>query len=347
MAEELTHPSAPVPANRHLIDRSAPVAERVRRYAAGIGAHVDLVASQNPGVPVYRGWGYVPSGLKTRNQWDDEYRRVLSGTNSAGILIWPETVEVRDDDGNPTGFEDVRCRSVRLYRRDQTRAYEPTARDKAHRLFFDIFIRPCSRERYGWWNEDEGGWRCVWNALSKSQVRSHVHGTAIYGVYGGSQSRFVAIDHDLHGGDEEVFVEQLRILLNELGGRDGWHLQVADQNAGGVHLLKVVALTDLTDLRASLRSTLQLLDRKYPEQAHKAQAAGMKPLGEVEIYPDPKQVFRLPLCRGRSMLLDHPLPLIENARAQNGLVQDVEGYMKWLETTTDAVSPLRRADAPA
>ncbi len=343
MADVRSQPSGPVAENGHLIDQSAPLAERVLRYAARISAHADLVASQNPGVPVYRGWGFVPSGLKTRNQWDDEYRRVVSGTNTAGILVWPEIMEVRDDDGKPTGFEDVRCRSVRLYRRDQTSAYEPTAREKAQRLFFDIFVRPCSRERYGWWSDE--GWRCVWNALSKSQARSHVHGTSVYGVYGGLQSRFVAVDLDLHGGDEEVFLEQLEILLNEWGGKDGWHLQVSDQNAGGVHLLKVVPLTSLTDLRASLRAGLQLLDRKYPEQAHKAQAAGMKPLGDVEIFPNPKQVFRLPLCRGRSMLLDRPLRLIENARARNGTVQDVEGYIKWLETTPDAVCPLHRLDA--
>lgn len=324
------------PTHSRLLDLNAPVADQGRYIARRIKMHAALVASQNPNVPVYRGWGRVPRGLRTRGQWDERNRRVLSAANPAGILVWPETVKVRDEAGTPTGYADVRCRTARLYQEDQTKTFVPSALEVAHRHFYEVFVRPCSRERYGFWSEEKGHWTCVWDALGKQQARSHVNGTSIYGVYGGTHTRFVAIDLDLHHGDREVFLEQLRILLDEFWCRDGWHIQVADQNAGGVHLLKVVPETKLDDLRATLRAKLQLLDQRHPQQAERAREAGMKPLREVEIYPSPTQVFRLPLCRGRTMLLDRPLALVENARARNGVVQDVAGYMRWLVTTPNA-----------
>lgn len=332
----------PPPATQ-LLDQNGPSEDRVRRYAARIKGHADLVASQHPGVPVFCSWGRVPKGLRTRGQWDDRNRHVLSGSKPAGILVWPETVAVRDD-GKPTGFYDVRCRTANLYGMDQTTPFVPTAFVVAHRKFFDLFVRPCSRQRYGFWSDDAGHWMSVRGFIGKQRVRAHVNGTSVYGIYGGTRSRFVAIDLDLHRGDRDVFLDQLEILLTEFGSKDGWHLQVADQSAGGVHLLKIVPETSLDALRAGLRTSLQLLDRKHPEQARRARAAGMKPLGEVEVFPNPKQVFRLPLCRGRTMLLDRPLALVENARARNGVVQDVQGYVRWLEATPDAQSPLPQSD---
>ena len=48
----------------------------------------------------------------------------------------------------------------------------------------------------------------------------------------------------------------------------------------------------------------------------------------LEIYPDPNQSVRLPLCRDREMLLDKSLPLVTHRNQQ---VQDVEGYIRWIE----------------
>lgn len=329
-----------IASNSHLLDLNASVADQGRYIARRVKMHAALVSAQHPGVSVYRGWGQVPRGLRTRGQWDERNRRVLSAANPAGILVWPETVMARDEAGSPTGYADVRCRTARLYNEDQTKTFVPSALEVAHRQFYDTFVRPCSRERYGFWSEGKGHWTCVWDALGKQHVRAHVNGTSIYGVYGGTHTRFAAIDLDLHHGDRDVFLEQLGILLAEFYGRDGWHLQVADRNAGGVHLLKVVPETRLDDLRTTLRATLQLLDQQHPEQAERARAVGMKSLGEVEVFPSPTQVFRLPLCRGRTMLLDRPLALVETARSRYGVVQDVAGYIRWLATTPNARCPL-------
>lgn len=332
------------PANTHLLDLNASVADQGRYIARRVKMHAALVSAQHPGLSVFQGWGRVSRGLRTRGQWEDANRRLLSTANPEGILVWPETVKVRDEAGTPTGYADVRCRTARLYREEQTKAFVPTTLEVAHRQFYDTFVRPCSRERYGFWSEAKGHWTCVWDALGKQHVRSHVNGTSVYGVYGGTHTRFVAIDLDLHHGDRDVFLDQLGILLAEFYGRDGWHLQVANQEAGGVHLLKVVPETRLDGLRATLRASLQLLDQRHPQQAQRARAAGMRPLGEVEVYPDPTQVFRLPLCRGRTMLIDRPLALVENVRARNGVVQDVARYIRWLATTPNARCPLSQTE---
>ena len=321
------------PPNPLLISQDAPVLERKHRYATRIDAHAALVAAQHPGVPVHIDWPRVPAGLRTRGQWEELNRRVTAGQRPGGGVVCPEVVTVRDDAGRPTGYYDVRCRTVRVYREDQTAAFVPSAKELAHRTFFDTFVRPASRERYGYWSPDAGEWKSVQGRLTKEHVRGHVNGTGIYGVYGGDRTRFVAIDHDLHRGDRDVYLAQLEALLDEFVGRDGWHVQVADRNAGGVHLIRVVPEAKLAGLRADLRDRLRRLCSKHSSLAGRAAAAGMRPLGELEIYPDPQQVFRLPLCRGRTMLLDRPLALVPNPRARLGAVQDVVGYVRWLGAT--------------
>ena len=74
-------------------------------------------------------------------------------------------------------------------------------------------------------------------------------------------TRFGSIDHDLHNGDRDIFLEQCRILLDEFHGKDGWHFQVANENAGGVHLLQTFRKPVLVEVyRETLRKRLQDLD---------------------------------------------------------------------------------------
>jgi len=66
-----------------------------------------------------------------------------------------------------------------------------------------------------------------------------------------------------------------------------------------------------------------------PDLAEAARKAGMKTFGQMEIFPSTSSGFRLPLCRGRTLLLDRPLTLTYNRRVKRK-VQDVEGYVGWL-----------------
>jgi hypothetical protein len=166
--------------------------------------------------------------------------------------------------------------------------------------------------------------------LEEWQLKKHLKGDEKYGVRGGEWTRCGSIDHDLHEGDPAIFLEQFRILLDEFHGKDGWHFQVADKNAGGVHLVQTFRRPVLLEsYRDGLRKRLLALDQRHPDLAARARAAGMKTLGELEIFPDPQKGFRLPLCAGRTMLLDRPLELVYDKRLKRE-VQDVVGYVSWL-----------------
>ena len=78
---------------------------------------------------------------------------------------------------------------------------------------------------------------------------------------------------------------------------------------------------DLQAVTEKLETILRELDQQNPELALKAKAVGMKTLAELEIYPDPNQSVRLPLCRDREMLLDKSLPLVAHRNQQ----QDAPG----------------------
>lgn len=58
--------------------------------------------------------------------------------------------------------------------------------------------------------------------------------------------------------------------------------------------------------RRDLRQLLVEIDGQDPELREKALAAGMRPISDWEVYPDPKQAFRLPLASGRITLLEKP-----------------------------------------
>jgi hypothetical protein len=108
------------------------------------------------------------------------------------------------------------------------------------------------------------------------------------------------------------------------------HFQVADKAAGGVHLVQTFRTPVLLgSYRNTLHERLQSLDQRHPDLAARARAAGMKTLGELEVFPDPQKGFRLPLCAGRTMLLDRPLELVYDKRLKRE-VQDVIGYVSWL-----------------
>jgi hypothetical protein len=220
-----------------------------------------------------------------------------------------------------------------LYCESQTRSFSPSELEMAHRQFYDIFVGPCRRDLYIWHTED---WMWCRGFLSRQHAKDHVYGNAIYGVLAGGKGEFVTtrfggIDLDLHSkGDLSVFLGQLRVLAERFHGQDGWHFQVENQNAGGLHLIQVVPETLLATSSTNLRKILRELDAAHPDLTKRAESAGMKTIAELEIYPDLSCGFRLPLCQGRTVLLHKPLPLIENKRTKRKSVQDVVEYMRWI-----------------
>ena len=94
---------------------------------------------------------------------------------------------------------------------------------------------------------------------------------------------------------------------------------------------------------------LRRLDTKHPELLKEAvdriALAHIEPekphthtFSRIEVFPNNFRGLRLPLCRGRTMLLDKPLPLLPNGR------QDVVGFMDYLENPRP---PMAAADVAA
>ncbi len=275
-----------------------------------------------------------PANLKTRREWKRKGKQVRNGETPVARLTWTELqsveVEQHNTDGTvtPTWEKHPVSKECGLFTEDQTKPYRGSRRTWAIEIFRRYFAEDSSRQHYIWWVTDH--WQSCHGKLQEWQLKSHLKGSDRYGVRGGKWTRFLAIDLDLHSGDQAVFLDQLRVLLDEFHGKDGWHFQVADQKAGGIHLIQCFCQKRLlSQALTGLRRRLQDLDQKHPELGARARAAGMKTLGELEIFPSIKNGFRLPLCAGRTMLLDRPLPLVFNNRMGRE-VQDVVGYVSWL-----------------
>jgi hypothetical protein len=283
----------------------------------------------------------IPPTLHTRRQWKKRRRKVRKNQQPVARLQWTEKdfteCERQESDGTLTTWREkiLVQRECGLFSEDQTAPYRGTRRTWAINIFYNYFVRFANKEHYIWWVEEplDGGkprWLHCTGRLQDDHLRKHLKGNEKYGIRGGKWTRFGSIDHDLHEGDRDIFLEQCRILLAEFHGKDGWHFQVANENAGGVHLLQTFRQPVLVETyREMLRKSLQGLDDRHPDLAVRARAAGMKTLGELEIFPDTQKGFRLPLCAGRTMLLDRPLELVVDRRFKRD-IQDVPRYVSWL-----------------
>jgi hypothetical protein len=312
-------------------------------------------------LPAYT-WAIRPDHLKTRSEWKRSLRKVTNGEEPIARLTW-EAMEWRDgvgflSDGSATEIKEQRSvvRECPLFGDEQTSPYKPSLRTRAIEKFRGYFVEFTSREHHIYWadpadkrwlkigwpfrGEKKPGWKSGTGRLTDELLKQHLNGKGRYGVRGHMWTRYMALDLDLHNGDPEVFLEQLQVLLAEFHGKDGWHYQVSEKNAGGIHLIRCFAKPRLvSEVRAELEQRLQALDRRHPELASRALAAGMNPFNKVEIFPHHRKGFRLPLCSGRTMLLDRPLPLVFNKRMGRH-VQDVIRYIAWISREQKKYMPL-------
>lgn len=298
----------------------------------------------------YIDWADVPADLKARSQWQLLNQRIRKGEKPIAEIKTTKEKKIRkfqpsDDDEVKAGDKleepltlEVENR-IGLFSASQTVPFIPTPLENARRAYFHWFVEASNPSHYLWRTDDD--WQWCDGFLGRSKTRSHVSGSEEYGVIGGGRrketTRFGLIDLDLHRGDQEVFLAQLEVLLSEFHDRDGWHLQVKNQDASGVHLIQVISSVNLRNYRNHLRNRLMQLDKRFPDLAEKARRSGMKTLGEIEIYPDTCRGVRLPLARNRTILLDRPLELVANRKKR--LVQDVVGYARWIVDKSRAYMP--------
>ena len=325
----------------------------------------------------YEGWKQVPPSLKTKKRWLLAGRRVRDGERPTARVVYPRIIEGRGFFGPDTiildqtdDFAVTSDEPSPLFEIGQTSPYNPTARTRAYIAYENIFLkyaRPdcwirktdldTGEELEDWTTENEFQYPIAYhlrNRLTEGLVRKHVNQRQIIGVKGGDLTMFVVIDLDFHGRSLPVFEEQAGILLDRFHGVGTWHYQVKHQDVTGLQLIHVFeGPRELAVVHKELRAILAELDACHPELAAAAKAAGMKALAELEIYPtqsrtsDDEQLetpdngngVRLPLCRGREMLLDKPLAPVTHRKKQ---VQDVVGYIRWLEDPDRKYMPKER-----
>ncbi len=260
----------------------------------------------------------MTSELKTRRQWrKHDFRRIATGEKPASHFTVQYVHRRRQMDINPDGSVTttttpiLKERQIPLYSLSQTQPHKRLGAQLLRDAYCRYFVDDAAKQTYLWWNDDE--WKMCRAYLGDEHVRNHLAAKEIYGVYGGEFTCFSAIDADYHGGDYEVFHDQLAAVLAEIHGHDGWHYSFAFR---GCHLISVHPRISTAAARANLRQLLQQIDARHPALRERAIQAGMKPISDWEIYPDPKQGFRLPLARGRIVLLDKPCT-------------DLKSYLGW------------------
>jgi len=287
---------------------------------------------------IYGSWKSIPDGLRTRGQWRKKDRKVRKGEKPVALIRWTEMLTTHSkhqhSDGSVTWSQEPHdvVRTGSLFCREQTDTFQPRPRTHAREIFRQYFVRFSSHASYIWRCGNE--WKNCSGKVTDWHLKLHETGRGIYGVKAGEYTRWGAIDLDLHDGDRAVFLDQLRAVLGEFHGKDGWHLQVADKDAQGVHLLHVFPDAIHTSTCVGrIRHRLQLLDGRHPELTTRAKQAGMPTLAELEVYPSLTHGFRLPLCKDRTMLLDEPLPRVWDKRLDRE-VADILGYIMWLRKPT-------------
>jgi hypothetical protein len=271
-------------------------------------------------LPTFASKAERPAGLLCRSEWKTKGRLVLPNSRAVAE-VWDE-----------------RWGGLRLYSVEQTKPYTPTLRTQAVETFWTtfiaghnngVFIRRLPGEDWKTFGKPDSPMH-----LHRSDLIKHLSGAATIGVRGGSQAKWGVIDLDLHAGDKTVFLEQFRLLISAFHGTAGWHYHVGE---GGVHLCQVFPRMPLIVWRHRVRRTLRELDAHYPDIADQARRAGMKTLGDLELYPDPARGVRLPLSVGSAALIDRPLNLVMHRKKQ---VQDVIAYMKWVKATDQKYMPV-------
>ena len=281
-------------------------------------------------IPDVASWNEVPSDLKTKSQWKRNGRRVPKETPA-------RLFKVGDDSWS---------RRIPFYSLDQTRPYKPSTRTRAFWRYCNIFHRNSNKHDYiykrakDWSGEDEPEWSTQqisedsglnfdFRTLSESTLRTHVNHRNVVGVKNRTgRTNWISIDLDLHNRNEGVFLKQAGVLLERFHGGT-WHYQVKDQDVTGIHFLLVFKEPkDLEFCTRKLRRMLQKLDSQNPQLAEEARNNGMKTLGELEIYPTRNHGFRLPLAKGRILMLDRHVKPIQRGQR---LVGDLETYINWLD----------------
>jgi len=285
----------------------------------------------------YAAWKQVPEGLHTRKRWLRKNRRVAKGATPDAYLTRPSTI------GEESEHHD-HCSRFSLYSIEKTTPYTPTERTKACWDYSRLFLGHANRKTYvkktylkGDPDQQEPQWNTISDKgdlyfpyLGDKSARTHVNHTHIFGARAdGGLTNYVIIDLDYHGNGRDVFLKMAEKLIDRFYGYRTWHLEVDLDDLQGIHFICTFEQPVLLDFAIQhLRDELSKLEKRNPDLVSEAHQLGKKSFAELELYPSTQQGIRLPLGRGRTLILDDYVKPIKRGKRQVG---DVERYMRWIK----------------
>jgi hypothetical protein len=239
---------------------------------------------------------------------------------------------------------DDHCSRHSLFSIEKTTPYTPTERTKACWDYSRLFLGHANRKTYlkktylkGDPDQQEPQWKTISDKgdlyfpyLGDKSARTHVNHTHIYGARAdGGLTRYVIIDLDYHGRGRDVFLKMAEKLLKRFYGHRTWHLEVDLDDLQGIHFICTFEQPVRLDFAIQhLRDELSKLEKRNPDLVAEAHQLGKKSFAELELYPSTQQGIRLPLGRGRTLILDDYVKPIKRGKRQVG---DVERYMRWIK----------------
>ena len=305
------------------------------------------MTSSNP-LPIreFTGWRHVPKSLKTKSRWKRNGRQVRKDENPVAVVHEPRFLEEGEDVGTAVILEKdsdntlVTDYEVALYSIEQTDEYTPSDYTRLAWAYCDLFLTNARRDYWvrklprpetctfessdaDWGNKD---WcfmsptETVTNRgsftsglLNETEIKKHLAHKQTVGVCNDTgYTSFVAIDHDYHGRNLDVFLEMSGVLLRTFN-TDTWFPAIRNDVISGLNFFRVFPPQPLADVVLDLRGRLIALDVAHPDLAERARQAGMKSFGTLEIYPTRPDCpvergnsnnCRLPLGHGRIIAID-------------------------------------------
>lgn len=310
----------------NLVERNTTIADR----------RLERFLSSHPDVPVLHSFAACPHWWKTRSRWWKENAcKVLPNQSPKGIILWKhqervpfEIIETSGSDVQWLYREEIVVRPVSVYSVEQTRQVRKHKRTQALEDYWEYFCRH-SNTRYKVAYLHNGECSTWQGKITEEEMRDHLFGRQEFAVRMGPKTWYIGIDLDLHYGNVNVFLRQLRILLDRFWGRDSWHLQVKRQNANGVHLFQVFDRLKSTEQAVhEVKEILLDLKAHHPDLEEEAEKNNMRPLSKLEIKPTETTALRLPLAPGRIMLLDKQLEMVTYRKKPE---PDVVRYISWIK----------------
>jgi hypothetical protein len=265
-----------------------------------------------------------PAGYRTKSHWKYEWdRRIKKGSK-------PTFVEIED-------------RQIPVFHFSQTYVSKRkrTELQEAQHEFLRRFWRFARHDRYlfcddgtstiDYHAQHEKGSEVPW--FSEALMVQHLRGESVYGLFAQesypqrpARTYWVAADVDLHlatGGNLEIFREQVQVILRHLWGRFGSQIVISEKVANGLHIYVYFKRPkDLDQARHALRTALLGIQKLYPELERQINAwndnlrrAGnrwnVKQIGDLEIYPDQAHGFRFIGTRGKVVLADKEIGIVQ------------------------------------